>query len=158
MTTPSPTHVDRRYDFVLARPIAAVFPLFTPRGEEAWVPGWDPEYLHPIDGTIGEGLVFRTGIGGECTLWACVAWHPEDHRVRYARVSPDSRFAFVEVACRALDAATTQVTVAYAITALNAAGEAVIAATTPEVFAATIDGWRQRIETAWAAETAGTAA
>lgn len=27
--------------------IEEVFPLFSPGGERLWVPGWDPEVLHP---------------------------------------------------------------------------------------------------------------
>lgn len=140
------THVERRHAFRLDRPIETVLGLFTPRGEEAWVAGWAPDHLHPADGTTGEGMVFRTRHGGEETLWACVLWQPERHRVRYVRVTPVSRLAFVDVRCRAIDTAVTEVTVGYDITALAADGERVIAETTEARFAEQIEDWRRLIE------------
>ena len=143
MTT---THVERRHRIVLALPVEVAFPLFTPKGEEAWAPDWAPEYLHPADGETREGMVFRTFHGGETTLWGCVDYRPAEHRVRYARVSPDTRFAFVDVACRAIGPERTEVEVGYAQTALTPAGEVLLGALDEATFAATIDGWRNEIE------------
>lgn len=143
-------HVECRHRIVLALPVEVAFPLFTPKGEEAWAPGWAPEYLHPGDGETRDGMVFRTSHGGETTLWGCVDYRPAEHRVRYARVSPETRFAFVEVACRAIGPAATEVEVGYTQTALTPAGEAMLAKTTEAAFAATIDGWKQAIEAALA--------
>jgi hypothetical protein len=33
--------------FSVAGPVDSVFELFSPLGEKAWVPGWDPELIHP---------------------------------------------------------------------------------------------------------------
>jgi hypothetical protein len=143
-------HVEHRHRIVLALPVEVAFPLFTPKGEEAWAPGWAPEYLFPADGETREGMVFRTFHGGETTLWGCVDYRPQEHVVRYARVNPETRFAFVEVECRAIGPATTEVEVGYAQTAVSPAGEGVLAETTEAAFAATIDGWRVEIEAALA--------
>ena len=139
-------HIERRHRIVLALPVEVAFPLFTPKGEEAWAAGWTPEYLHPADGETRLGMVFRTFHGGETTLWGCVDHRPEEHRIRYVRVTPDSRFAFVDVACRAIAADRTEVEVAYAQTALSPAGDAALAQLDEVRFAATIDGWRVEIE------------
>jgi hypothetical protein len=138
--------IERRHRIELALPIAAAFPLFTPKGEIAWAPGWAPEWLHPADGETCEGMVFRTFHDDETTLWGCVVWRPEIHHVRYARVTPASRFAFVDIRCRALGPERTEVEVGYDQTALAAAGEATLAALDPATFAATIDGWRREID------------
>lgn len=139
------THVERRHTITLAMPVEMAFPLFTPAGERDWVDGWEPEFLYPADGATGAGMVFRTRHGGEETLWSCIEWSPAEHRVRYARVTPGSRFGHVEVACRA-DGGGTVVSVCYALTALSAEGEALLAALTEEAFRDGIDSWRAAIE------------
>lgn len=142
-------HIERRHRIEIARPIEVVFPLFTPKGEESWAPGWAPEYLHPTDGTPREGMVFRTFHDAETTLWACIAFRPEDHHVRYVRVTPTSRFGFVDVVCRALGSERTEVAVGYDYTALSPAGGALLAALSEEAFAAMIEGWRDEIAAAF---------
>ena len=64
--------------------------LFTPEGERAWVPDWDPR--HHSD------AVFTTTHGGADTTWVVLDAGP--HAVRYARVSRD-RAGTVEVRCHA---------------------------------------------------------
>lgn len=140
------SHVAFSHTIVLNGAVERVFPLFTPAGEMAWVPDWAPEFLHPANGETCSGMIFRTVHDGEETVWACVDWRPEEHRVRYARVTPASRFGFVDVACRAVPGGHTEATVSYAFTALSAAGEASIAAMSQSRFAAMIEGWRQLID------------
>ena len=139
-------HLEHRHVITLAGPLERVFPLFTPRGEIDWVPDWSPQFLYPADGVPVEGMVFRTGAGEEVTLWACADWQPAAHRVRYARVTPASRFGFVEVTCGALDPARTQASVAYAFTALSEVGEAYLESLTAEAFVSMIEGWRESID------------
>ena len=149
-------HLERRHVITLAGPVHRVFPLFTPRGEELWVPGWSPEYLHPASGETQAGMVFRTGAGEELALWSCLDWQPEAWRVRYARVTPASRFGFVEVVCREAPGGRTQASVSYRFTALNAAGEAYLDGLTEEAFTAMVEDWQVKID-AWLArgETGG---
>lgn len=146
-------HVERRHAITLAAPVARVFPLFTPRGEERWIAEWRPDYIHPSDGETVEGMVFRTGQGDDLTLWSCLAWEPAAHHVRYARVTPASRFGFVDVRCMALDAGRTEAVVTYTFTALNDAGEAWLDTLTAPAFAAMIDVWRAKIDAWLAANT-----
>jgi hypothetical protein len=139
-------HVERRHSIVLSGSIDCVFPLFTPAGEKLWVEGWDPEFLHPTSGETCEGMVFRTRHGGEVTLWACIDWSPSAHRVRYARVTPASRFGFVQVDCREVAPTRTEAVVAYSFTALSPEGRTYLAETTEEAFAAMIEEWRTHID------------
>lgn len=138
-------HIDRHHIITVAGAIDLVFPLFTPLGETQWVEGWNPEFLHPTSGETQADMVFRTGHGAEETLWACIDWIPSAHQVRYARVTPGSRFGFVGVGCRAIGAGVTDVSVRYTFTALTADGRAYLAALTEPAFAKMIDGWRERI-------------
>ena len=138
-------HIERSHSITRAKPIAEAFPLFTPKGEIAWAPGWDPEFLHPASGETEAGMVFTTAADGVTTLWACTDWAPHEHRVRYARVTPGNRFGFVDVRCTAIGG-HTRVDVGYQYTALSAKGEAYLAALTPDAFASMIDEWKRLIE------------
>lgn len=149
-------HVELRRSIILKGAPGTVFGLFTPAGETLWVEGWAPEYLHPPEGTTQKGMVFRTSHGHEATLWACTEWDPEALHVAYARVTPGSRFGFVDVSCRATDETSTEATIAYSFTALNEAGEALIAHMTASAYDAMMDEWQTTINR-YLAERAGAA-
>lgn len=142
------SHLERSHSIVLSGPVDRVFPLFTPIGETLWVDGWEPEFLHPQSGETRQGMVFRTAHGDETTLWACADWDPTAHHVRYVRITPDSRFGFVDVTCRSAADGATEASNAYTFTALNAAGEAYLSKLTEEAFAHMVESWRVRID-AW---------
>ena len=125
-------------------PVARAFMYFTPAGESHWVEGWQPRYLHPSDGRTEAGMVFTTGDGAEHTVWTLADFDRTAHRSRYLRCTPGSRLVVVEIACRALDARTTEVEVGYTLTALNPAAEPALAAFGAG-FTAMIDGWATRI-------------
>ena len=126
---------------VVDAPVDQAFMFFTPAGEELWVDGWKPTYVHPGDGRTESGMVFTTGHGDEFTVWTLVDFDREVHRSRYARCTPASRTSLVEVRCVALDEARTEVSVSYTLTALNALGETALEDFKGERFAAMIDDW-----------------
>jgi hypothetical protein len=138
--------LERRHSIVLAGTIDRVFPLFSPAGEKLWVEGWNPEFLHPENGETCRDMVFRTTHGGETTLWACIDWNPSSYRVRYVRVTPSSRFGFVEVVCREVSGGQTEATIAYTFTALSPEGKSYLAGLTGTAFSRMIDDWRTRID------------
>ena len=47
-----------RKDIVVDRPVEEAFPLFTPKGEEDWVPGWKPDYFAPESGETRKDMLF----------------------------------------------------------------------------------------------------
>lgn len=142
--------IERTHTIKIPLPVEIAFPLFTPRGEMAWIDDWQPRFIYPPDGETCEGMVFTTGADAEETFWSCIEWAPEVHRVRYARVTPASRFAHVAVRCEPHDSGSTQVHVRYEMTALMPSGEALLAQTTPEAFRASIEGWKTLIEARFA--------
>jgi hypothetical protein len=137
--------IERTHTIDIDLPADDAFPLFSPRGEEAWASGWKPEYVHPANGETLEGMVFRTGEGVETTLWSCIAFDEVSHRVKYVRVTPASRFATVEVVCSAVGPSRTQVHVTYVITALTPHGCKYLAGLRELEFRSMIEGWRQAI-------------
>ena len=132
---------DYAHEITVDRPLADAIPLFTPKGEEAWVPGWRPRYIRPESGETGEEMIFLTEAGDETTVWTCLAWQPEHGHVRYLRLTPGSRVAFVDVRCRADGADRTRVRVSYQIIALSAEGRSYLEGFSAADFAASIDGW-----------------
>jgi hypothetical protein len=120
--------------------------LFTPAGEELWVEGWKPHYLHPPDGRTVQGMVFATGSGEETTIWFLTEFSREPYRARYARVTPASRWGFVDVECKPVGQAVTQVHVTYELEALSPAAEGVLRGFEPGPFATMINDWKHRID------------
>lgn len=137
-------HVRATHRIRIAAPIDRCIRFFTPRGEELWVDGWAPRYLHPADGRTQVGMVFTTGSGDAYTIWMLVDF--ADHRARYARVTPALRTGFVEAICHATTAAESEVDVTYELTALTDAGVATLADYAPERYPAMIEGWKQLID------------
>lgn len=132
--------------FELALPVAPCQRLFTPAGEELWVDGWQPRYVHPADGRTEAGMVFCTGEGEDHTLWCLVDYDTVAHRARYTRVTPGSRSVIVELRCRALSAERSEVQVSYTLTALTPAGAEKVGALDEAAFVRMIEGWRSAIE------------
>jgi hypothetical protein len=140
-----PLHVDRSGDFTLPLPLGHVFPLFSPEGERAWVPGWDPDYLHPDHPSNAPGTLFRTTHNGEETLWLVLTYSPTEATARYSRFSPASRVGTVQVHCQEEGPGRTRVTISYSLTAITPAGNTILAALTPAKYAAMLLDWRAAI-------------
>lgn len=114
-----PARIDVVGTFELEASPARAFDLFTPRGEQRWVDGWAPRFVHPTDGRLEVDQVFVTSVGGEETIWSVVRHDAEAHEVEYLRVVPGARVARVSVGLSATDAGGSAVTVRYLCTALS---------------------------------------
>ena len=136
---------DYSHEIIVDRPVAEAFPLFTPKGEEALVPGWNPTYVRPETGETCEEMVFTTGEGDEKTFWTCLSWRPEQWHVRYLRLTPTSRVVFVNVQCRPDGPDRTRVRVAYEMQALTDEGRSYLDGLTESQFAESIEGWSHMI-------------
>ncbi|HZN90185.1 MAG TPA: hypothetical protein VFB44_14495 [Thermoleophilaceae bacterium] len=124
-------------------PASRALPLFTARGERAWVPGWKPRFPAGEPDDEDEGTVWVTEAHGRTTYWVVAT---RDARgVAYARVTPELFAGIVEVRQRRADARSTQLEITYDLTALTDAGAAEL-----DSFAAgyheEIRGWRAAIE------------
>ncbi|GAA6141674.1 SRPBCC family protein [Hydrogenophaga sp. 5NK40-0174] len=130
----------------LALPVAQAQRLFTPAGEELWVEGWSPRYLEPDSGTTTPGMVFLTGDGDDATVWTLLRFTQAPYEARYLRVTPASRWGYVDVRCTPGPDGGTDVQVGYTLTAIHPGGEKALEAFEPEPFAQMIEGWREAIE------------
>jgi hypothetical protein len=100
-------------------PPAEAFRLFTPRGESAWVRGWDPRFPVPTPDDTEPGTVFQTSAHGGPTLWLVIS-RECGRRICYARFTPEDRAGTVDVTIEAAGE-HSEVKVTYTLTALTPA-------------------------------------
>jgi MOSC domain-containing protein YiiM len=144
--SPERMRVRRSGSLRVAAPLERAFPYFTPDGERLYVPGFDPQYLHPLTGEQGEGAIFTTDHNGEDTLWMVLRFSPADGQAEYARVTPGSRRGSVSVSLERTDASTTRATIGYDLTSTSEAGDRKLAAFTEAAFAAMLAEWEAKID------------
>jgi hypothetical protein len=113
--------------FTVAAPIDEVFELFSPLGETRWVPGWDPELIHPAGVAWERGLIFRTREETGDAVWIVTALDRTARDVEYYRVEPGRYVARIRVRCTPLGERQTQVATAYTFIGLSPAGNVEIA-------------------------------
>jgi len=98
-------------------PPGEAFRLFTPRGEQDWVPGWQPRFPAPAADDTEPGTVFETSAHGQHTTWLVTDRQPGT-RISYARVTPGEHAGTVTVVLRP-DGEDSEVEVTYQLTALT---------------------------------------
>jgi hypothetical protein len=130
---------------VVEAPVDAAFALFSPVGEKAWVPGWEPEILHPPGSTWEPGLVFRTRDGEREVVWLVSSLDRLKHEVEYHRVEAGQHVARVRVACAARSPRQTEVRVRYLFVGLSDAGNRQIALMTAEAHGERMREWQRLI-------------
>ena len=101
----------------VALPPGEAFRLFTPRGEQDWVPGWHPSFPAPAPDDTEPGTVFETSAHGQRTVWIVTARHP-GRRISYARVTPGDQAGTVTVTISPAGR-HSEVEVTYQLTALT---------------------------------------
>jgi hypothetical protein len=134
-------------EITLAGPIAEVFELFSPLGEKLWVPGWDPEILHPADESWQQGSIFRTREEMGDAIWVITRLDRERHEVEYHRVEPGRYVARVTVRCSEFASGSTTATIAYEFLGLSEKGNADIAAMTDDAYSQKMNRWTGWINT-----------
>jgi hypothetical protein len=91
--------------------------LFTPTGERAWAPGWDPRFPSPVTDDTEPGTVFQTDHAGRHSTWT-VTRHDPGTTIQYATTTPGDRAGLVTVACTPGEDDTTIATISYDLTTL----------------------------------------
>jgi hypothetical protein len=91
--------------------------LFTPTGERAWAPGWDPQFPSPTTDDTEPGTVFQTDHAGRRSTWTVTRRDPAT-TIAYVTTTPGDRAGLVTVACKPGEDNTTTATVSYDLTTL----------------------------------------
>lgn len=107
---------------MVALPRDHTFRLFTPRGEQNWVPQWKPHFPAPAVDDTAPGTVFETQAHGQTTTWVIVD-STSGRRIRYARVTPQVDAGTVTVTLEDVNG-QSEVTVTYELTTLTDAANA----------------------------------
>jgi hypothetical protein len=131
--------------FTMSVPIAKLFPLFTPEGEKAWVPGWDYEN---VMGTpeLCEDYVFLTkkhDHGSSNAIWIVKKYDPKSHFVQYYKIEPETKIGVVSVKCIEMGPAKTEVQVTYKYLSLSKNGEVFISGFSEKVYEDFIGEWQK---------------
>ena len=101
-------------------PPGEAFRLFTPRGEQEWVHGWQPRFPAPAPDDTEPGTVFEThaqGQQGQHTIWLVTGREP-GRSISYARVTPGQQAGSVTVTVTP-SGDGSEVEVTYQLTALT---------------------------------------
>lgn len=138
---PRARSIELRGGFPVAAPPAAAFELFSPLGEKRWVPGWEPELIHPPGGAWERGQVFQTQEERGEAIWFVTALDRERHEVEYHRVEPGRYVARVGVTCSGRGDGGTDVLVTYTFVGLSETGNEDIAQMSQEAFAGKMRRW-----------------
>jgi hypothetical protein len=148
-------HTETSFNLIVKAPYAETAPLFGPEGERAWAgKHWDPQFIHPRPARDSEGGVFTIEHGLLHATWVITAFDVEGRHFQYVYFLPALLVTTIDVRFKALDDASTQVTVVYARTALTPEGNAQVATMTEGDRSAGKE-WQQSIDTYLATRKAG---
>lgn len=123
----------------------AAFELFSPLGEKSWVPGWNPELIHPPGVDWERGLIFRTREERGEAIWMVTALDRGRHEVEYHRVEAGRTVARVSVRCSAEGGVETEVVVRYVFVGLSETGNQDIAQMSAGDFEQKMRRWQEWI-------------
>ena len=131
-------------EFELPLAAAESILLFTPEGERAWVPDWEPHYV------VGEsseapGTVFTTALQGPVTLWVIVDISHASTSATYARFTPEHHAGLVSVRCSDSAPGHSTISVSYDMSLLGDQGSTGFKAYAPEPFAEMMSEWSEMI-------------
>jgi len=127
-------------EFELPIPAAEALWLFTPEGERAWVPDWDPRYPAGNPSEAG-GTVFVISAHGVETTWVIIMVDRSKHSAAYARVTPEHHAGTLSVTCTDSRPGYSTVSVTYDLTALEGADSSVLDSYRPDAFATMLESW-----------------
>jgi hypothetical protein len=130
--------------FELPLPAAEAVWLFTPEGERAWVPDWNPRYPAGNPSEAG-GTVFATSAHGVETTWVIITVDRSKHVVAYARMTPGRHAGTVSVECADSRPGYCTVSVRYDLTALEGVDSSLLDGYRPDAFATMMEWWAATI-------------
>ena len=130
--------------FYLQIPANEAVRLFTPEGERAWVPEWNPHYATG-EPSEAPGTVFTTRTHGSSTIWTIVEIDRSAGSATYARVTPDHHAGLVRVQCADTQAGRCSVTVSYDMSLLGEEHSSGFDAYEPAQVKEMLRGWAEAI-------------
>ena len=113
-------HVERVGMVGMTLSAEEAFTLFNAVGEQRWVAGWDPCFVHPVEPNAGEGVVFRTTKeGAGIATWVQTRHEPSAGRASFVCVVPDHHVFIVDVQVTSDGEGRSRACVKYRMTSLS---------------------------------------
>ena len=129
--------------FEIAQRIDVLFPLFSPEGEKAWIPGWD--YINVMGSKdLHEDYVFMTKNNDHAftdVIWIVKEYDPSKYRVQYYKVEPEKKVGIIEVKCLSQGNDITKVQVSYEYIGISEEGDQFVSEFTADNFHIFISEW-----------------
>ena len=145
MNITRPFRVAHTYTQNLRGSAAQVFPLLCPVREADWIEDWSPSLVITTSGAAEKDCVFVTGAGADTAIWVITEHDPARGRIEFIRTTPGMAVTRISIAVAEAGADRCTAVVTYQHTALGGAGEAAVAASTPEHFLSFMRGWEDRL-------------
>ncbi len=111
-----------------------IFLLLCPVQEKAWLDGWDYEMVYSQSGYAEDGCVFTTHDGSRETVWVVTHHDPENHEIRFSRITAGLAATTLVVRVDSVDDGPSKVHIQYTHTSLGDQGDAFLETITDEVF------------------------
>jgi len=136
--------VTRNYQQKINASSSDVFTLICPVREAEWLSGWDYELIYSVSRVAEEGCVFTSKQKGEKdTIWLITKRDEANKETEFARITPESRVAKLNIVVDDADDGTSLVTITYVITALNESGNKFIEELTEAKFNENMAFWEK---------------
>jgi hypothetical protein len=130
----------------MALPFGEAFPLFNAVGEQRWVAGWDPRFVHPVEARAGEGVVFQTNKANMGTAtWVQTVHEPSIGTASFVYVVPDHHVAMVDVGVTPDGEGRSRAAVRYRMTSLSSDADDFVRAFS-ETFEDNMAHWTEAIQ------------
>ena len=121
---------------------STVFSLICPVREAEWLSGWDYELIYSKSGVAEQGCVFTSRQKGEKdTIWLITKRDGNNKEIEFARITPESRAAKLNITVEDADDETSLVNITYVITALTESGNKFLEALTRDKFNENMKFW-----------------
>jgi hypothetical protein len=134
--------ITRSYQQKINASSSTVFSLICPVREAEWLYGWDYALVYSESGVAEEGCVFTSSQKGEKdTIWLITRRDEDKKEIEFARITPESRAAKLNVSVEDADDGNSLVNITYVITALNESGNSFLEALTEAKFNENMKFW-----------------
>jgi hypothetical protein len=140
----APIRAGHRYVQRLIGSPSAVFPLLCPVREADWIAGWDPPLVVTQSGVAERDCVFTTQDGERDAVWYITRHEPEAGFVEMLKITPGLTACRLSIQVRAVDDGS-EAEVSYLHTSLGPAGDAFVAAFTPDHYRGIMQAWEARM-------------
>lgn len=126
-------HVEQTAEITLNGSVDEVFPMFDPINESLWAPHWKIERVHPREGSVEQGMIFKPVIENhDKSLWIINKLDKNEHQIEYLAFTAGHGLKRISIDCDSISDTKTRASITYEITALSPESAQELTEYTPE--------------------------